>query len=182
MDGKNFQQIFLDLNFRRLKIVYLQHRHTKMLVIYLFLIRFSTFKFLHKWRLWLINWYQGNWNWYQLNVKSAGNSKFMSLSSLVGYFPPNCLYNSLQTTMMENNFWICFFFYLIRCIFISFVICQVWVGDWSTAIFFFFYIMGLSHPCHLTIHPESSKKTHFIMDSFSESKDSWVYEPFDIHI
>ncbi len=34
------------------------------------------------------------------------------------------------------------------------------------------YIMGLSNTCHLMIHPESSEKTHFIMYSFSESKDS----------
>ncbi len=35
---------------------------------------------------------------------------------------------------------------------------------------------------NILIHPELSKNTHFIMYSFSESKDSWVYEPFDIHI
>ncbi len=38
---------------------------------------------------------------------------------------------------------------------------------------YFPYIMGLSNPCHLMIHPESSKKTHFIMYS-SESEDEFM--------
>ncbi len=44
------------------------------------------------------------------------------------------------------------------------------------------YIMSLSNPCHMKIHPESSQKTLFVMNSFSESKDSCDWTILYLHI